>query len=452
MDFRARPSIGRIAMKRRSAPRLEKRRLSQGVGVAQRNTLLRVQGARFLLIVGSTLLALWMILQPSLAQKEIFCGKGPVALTPAQQAVVDKITRSPETVNVGVIRKTDIKEFGPPENRYARVILPLSDGKEISLIRTRNTVKTERGFTWRGGAEETGERAIIMLWNDGHLSGYFAYRGRVFSVNHMGGDIHTVAELQLPPDHAPGPEPRTARLAPPEPKVAPFPDAQRKALEAKKITIDLMLLYTKNAADHYIGEPADLLAFVIEEANETFKRSGLGNISLWLVHAQLIDYDETGGQHFEHLYRMVDGVGPFKDVRKLRDEKRADIVGLILDSSSGCGLSTRVGADSEDAFFIAHHSWAGNTYTIVHEIGHLLGARHDRLIDANESPFAYAHGYVNGSKWRDVMSYKESCGGCPRLPYFSNPRINYKGEPTGTAATDNARVILEQAERVSKFR
>jgi len=27
-----------------------------------------------------------------------------------------------------------------------------------------------------------------------------------------------------------------------------------------------------------------------------------------------------------------------------------------------------------------------------------------------------------------------------------------QGEPTGTAASDNARLILEQAERVSKFR
>jgi hypothetical protein len=99
-----------------------------------------------------------------------------------------------------------------------------------------------------------------MLWNDGHLSGYFAYRGRVFSVNHMGGDIHTVAELELPPDHTPGPESRTSRPALLEPKVALFRDAERGALEAKKITIDLMVLYTKNAADHYIGEPADLLA------------------------------------------------------------------------------------------------------------------------------------------------------------------------------------------------
>jgi hypothetical protein len=44
------------------------------------------------------------------------------------------------------------------------------------------------------------------------------------------------------------------------------------------------------------------------------------------------------------------------------------------------------------------------------------------------------------------------CGGRPRIPFWSNPRIMYKGEPTGTAAADNARVILELAERVSKFR
>jgi hypothetical protein len=403
-------------------------------------------------VAGATLLALSIVSPLSLAQELILTGSDPVDLTPAQQAIVDKITRSPETVNVGVIRKTEIKEQGPPENRYARVILPLSDGKEIVLVRNRPTVKTERGFTWRGATEETGERAILMLWNDGHLSGYFTYRGRVFSVNHIGGDVHTMAELQLPPDHSPESSSATPGSPPPEPPVAPFPEAERQALEAKQITIELMLLYTKKAADHCVGEPATLLAFVIDEANDTFKNSGLGNITLRIVHTQLIDYDEGDGTHFDHLYRIVDGVGAFKDVRKLRNEKRADIVGLILDSPSGCGLSTRVGADSEEAFFIAHHSCAANTYTIVHEIGHLIGARHDRSIDANETPFPYAHGHVNGTKWRDIMSYKESCGDCPRIPYWSNPRIMYKGEPTGTAATDNARILLEQAERVSKFR
>src|SRR5262245_48679049 len=149
---------------------------------------------------------------------------------------------------------------------------------------------------------------------------------------------------------------------------------------------------------------------------------------------------------------MVDGFGPFKGLRKLRNEKQADIVGLILDSPSGCGLATRVGGEAEEAYFIVHHACATITMSITHEIGHILGARHDRSIDAIDYPIPYAHGYVNGTKWRDIMSYNEGCGGCPRIPYWSNPRIKYKGDPTGTAANDNARVILEQAERVSKFR
>ena len=193
-------------------------------------------------------------------------------------------------------------------------------------------------------------------------------------------------------------------------------------------------------------------ALSIEQANQTFRNSGLGNISLRLVHTQLIDYDEAGVDQFDNLYRMVDGVGGFKDLKKLRDEKRADIVGLVLDSPTGCGQSTRVGAEADEAYFVVHHACAAITYSIAHEIGHILGARHDRVMDANDKPFAFAHGYINGTKWRDMMSYQEGCGGCPRLPYWSNPRISYQGEPLGTAASDNARVILEQAERVSKFR
>jgi peptidyl-Asp metalloendopeptidase len=205
-------------------------------------------------------------------------------------------------------------------------------------------------------------------------------------------------------------------------------------------------------AAHYIGDPAKWITFAIEEVNNTFRNSGLGNISVRLVHSQAIDYDEAGADHFDHLYRMVDGFGPFKDLKQLRSEKRADIVGLMLDSPLGCGLSTRVGADAEEAFFVIHHACAVVTLSIAHEIGHILGARHDRAIDDSDTPFPYAHGYVNGVKWRTIMSYNANCGGCPRIPFWSNPRIMYKGEPTGTIAADNARLILEQAERVSEFK
>ena len=226
--------------------------------------------------------------------------------------------------------------------------------------------------------------------------------------------------------------------------------AERKALEAKKINIDVMILYTKNAAKHYIRDPADILFHAIEDANKAFRDSGLGNITLRLVHTQAIDYDGSSDDHFNHLYRMVDGIGPFKEVKRLRNEKRADIVGLIIDNPTGCGLSTRIGPESDEAFFVVHHACATITMSIAHEIGHIIGVRHDRFVDETNTPFAYGHGYVDGTKWRDIMSYNVGCGGCPRIPYWSNPRIRYKGDPAGTPAADSARVILELAEHVER--
>jgi hypothetical protein len=125
---------------------------------------------------------------------------------------------------------------------------------------------------------------------------------------------------------------------------------------------------------------------------------------------------------------------------------------LVVDDPRGCGLSTRVAPDPDEAYFVVHYSCAAITISIAHEIARILGARHHRQFDPTNTPFRYAHGYVNGTKWRNIMSYAESCEGCLRIPYWSNPRVLFKGEPTGTLTEDNARVILEQAERVSKFR
>src|SRR5262245_2707472 len=383
----------------------------------------------------------------------------PITLTPDQLAIIDRIAKPRGDNPVGYAS-------APTDPIGAEVRLPFGEGRFITLRREGSTLREDGSISWFGEVEETGERALLMVWDKALLTGYFAYKGTVFAVESLGGGVHAFAELnrgQQLPDH-PDPVARrdsdrvrgadkpTRPSAPIEPDVPAFTDADRKALEAKNITIDVMILYTESVAKRYIRNPAALLALDIEEANESFKDSGLGNIRLRLVHTEAVNYDATTDDQFTHLYAMVDGLGPFKAVRKLRDEKRADIVGLIIDNPTGCGLSTRVRPDSDEAFFVVHHACATTTMSIAHEIGHILGIRHDRFVDQGNTPFAYGHGYVNGTKWRDIMSYNEGCGGCPRIPYWSNPRIAYKGEPTGTNAADSARVILELAERVSKFR
>ena len=380
------------------------------------------------------------------------------ALTPDQRAIIEKIAKP--------TGRGELQFSGAPTDVGAEVQLPVQ-GKYVTIIRQQTILQKDGSVVWYGEVQETGERAMLKLWSNALLTGYFAYKGTIFTVESLGGGISAFSEMdrrQIPADHpepggridsvpgAPAAEPTGPRAPIPEPKIEPFPESERLALEARDITIDVMLLYSRNVAELYVRKPEDLLALAIEETNQALKNSALGNIKLRLVHTQVVDYDTSEDDQFTHLYAMVDGLGPFKNVKKLRDEKRADIVGLIIDNPSGCGLSTRIGPTSDEAFFVVHHACATITMSIAHEIGHMLGVRHDRFVDQNDQPFAYGHGYVNADKWRDIMSYKVGCGGCPRIPYWSNPRVLYKGEPTGTPAADSARVILELAERVSKFR
>jgi hypothetical protein len=347
------------------------------------------------------------------------------------------------------------------------------------------------GTTWRGETIETGEPAMLMGWNDGRSSGMFAYRGRVYTFKKPAGADTTIRGIaELDPEriaqheamHAQAQKgaslvsrsittllQRRVRTAEDRPyagredaaadarplaaqQIALLSPMQRQELAAKKTTIDVMVLYTKKAAANYVDIETDLVAHAIEDANASFRNSGIGNIALNLAHTQAIDYTETERDHFNHLYRMVDGVGAFEKVGALRNEKRADVLVLIVDDASGCGLATRVGADAEEAFAVVHHACAALMYSIPHEIGHIIGARHDAAVDQTQSADAYGHGYVNGAKWRDIMSYGAGCNGCPRLPVWSNPTIKVKGEPAGTLLADNARLLLEQAERVASFR
>jgi hypothetical protein len=437
--------------------------------------------------------------------------KAPIALstTSAQDLVLDAIKSAKEIKGVGVMSSPDaalieyalLKESGlqvsAGDDGRARVVIPINDKLSVTAVRTSKD-KRANGCVWRGEIVDTGEPVILMWFkNEQRYTGMFTHKGSIYNLVSMGGGVHAVVEsdpAQMPPDHSPsGGAPTanatlqddpvasrgeaallrsgertnlrdkqdgtTAPVPPAEPiqskasaPIVPLPDAKRQALAAKKVSIDIMVLYTPRVSAKYVDVDIDLIALSLEQTNESFKNSGARNISLNLVHSQKIDYEDNGREHFGHLYRMVDGQGVFSGVRRLRNEKRADVVALIVDDPSGCGLSTRVAADADEAYVVVHHSCAALTYSLAHEVGHIIGARHDKQLDPTTSPFPYGHGYINATKWRDIMSYRIHCNGCPRLPFWSNPVVKVRGEPAGAVDTDNARVLLEQAERVSRFR
>jgi hypothetical protein len=205
------------------------------------------------------------------------------------------------------------------------------------------------------------------------------------------------------------------------------------------VVIDVIVAYTQAAARGYANIVREVIEPAMEAGNESFRLSGIGHIKLHLVHAYQTNYVESGDQ-FVHLWRFADkGDGYMDEVHELRDRYRADVAILIVDDPDGCGQATRVSADEDEAFAVVHHACAKANFSLVHEIGHLLGASHERA-------------YVHGNEWRDIMSYKANCGGCPRLPVWSNPNVLIGGVPAGSIGHDNARVIAENGVRVAAFR
>ena len=152
---------------------------------------------------------------------------------------------------------------------------------------------------------------------------------------------------------------------------------QSVARSPQEIVIDVIVAYTKKAASNYTDVKRELVDLSIEEANKSFRQSGIGQVQLRLVHAYQTDYIEEGA-HFDHVWRFADkGDGYMDEIHGLRDKYKADVAVLIVDDPQGCGLATRVFADADEAFAVVHHECAANTYSLAHEIGHIIGARHD---------------------------------------------------------------------------
>jgi hypothetical protein len=416
-------------------------------------------------ISGLVAVAIIALPGPCAAGSEIFReAPASVNLTEQQQTQLENARASDAVTGVKIVqavpysmlRDVLTKDARNPASP-AKISLTLADNAVLTASRTSVVENAGKGV-WRGNIEDGGGQVTLMWWANGEIAGTVQHDGRYYSIRRIGENLHAIIELsdeRMPPEHPAQLLVSSDRFGGPQrnrPMIAPLQPKARKPAQNEHVTIDVLVAYTKNAASYYGDIERELIALAIEEANESFRISNLGNIKLRLVHTYQTDYVEEGG-HFEHLWRLSDkGDGYMDEVHALRDKYRADVVVLVVDDRQGCGLSTRVHADADEAFAVVHHECAATTHSVAHEIGHIIGARHDLSMDKIMIPFPYGHGYVNGTKWRDIMSYRESCGGCRRVPIWSSPTVTFEGEPAGTADQDNARVIAEEAPRVAAFR
>lgn len=94
-----------------------------------------------------------------------------------------------------------------------------------------------------------------------------------------------------------------------------------------------------------------------------------------------------------------------------------------------------------------------SNFSHIHEIGHNLGANHDKANANSVHPYNYAYRQCTGLRpFRTIMAYANDCLLAPRVNVFSNPNKMYDGRFQGTEEENNARVLNEAMATVVNFR
>lgn len=288
---------------------------------------------------------------------------------------------------------------------------------------------------------------------------------RVYRVMPAGGGLHRAEEL----DHSKFPDcadhsPDSLALADSITSAAPASPAGSAPQIDSGTQINVMVVYTPSVLSSLGGNPSavqSLIATAISETNSGYSTSGV-NTALNLVHTAQVSYDESAG--FEAALNAVTGTsdGQMDEVHALRNTYAADLVVLLINNTQYCGMawlpSTVSTSNQTLGFSVTAYNCATGYYSFGHEIGHNMGARHDRYVDGGSTPYAHGHGYVNKTaKIRSIMAYNNDCYdsgyNCTRVNHWSAADRMYNGSSViGDSINRNNDALNASAYTIANYR
>jgi hypothetical protein len=295
---------------------------------------------------------------------------------------------------------------------------------------------------------------VLFVTKGSMMTGTITLPGQLFQIKPVENVIHELQEINPKsyPEHLePIPVPAEQGFSTLD---FPFPDDGTQ--------IDVMVVYTAAARDAAGSTTAieSQIDLAVVETNQGYANSGVTQ-RIRLVHKEEINYSESSFDWNTALNRLQNTTDGYMDnVHALRDTYHADVVVMIVSANNYCGLGYLMQTVSPSfaayAFCLVSQDCATGYYSFAHEMGHNMGAHHDRAT-GGAGAYEYSHGYQSPDQaFRTIMAY--NCpGSCQRINYWSNPEVIYNGQPTGILYTDpnsadNRRTLNNTVFTVANFR
>jgi peptidyl-Asp metalloendopeptidase len=400
-----------------------------------------------------------IVCQPSQVKAQTDGNKplfAPVDQSPAQTPEPDPAVVRSRYVSANLDALEPVLSALANNGAAADLLLPLFDDAQYLARFTRREKAFSTGWILSGMlANVQGSEVILSTGGDG-LSLSVTLPGKSYTVRAVSARVYRVVQRN----------PRISRVEwdplPPPGSPSTGLSAQGGGSDDDGSRIDVMVVYTPQAR----MESFDILNDIqtaVALANEGYENSGI-NQRLRLVHAAEVNYDETGHDFSSILDHLTYSAGSSQDlsgfldeVQQMRDAYNADLVSLVVTGGDWCGLGWLMTPDWISTGFAPYgYSVIGSgclvgSYTLTHEMGHNMGAQHNRQNASGGGAFPYSYGYWLPNHTYTIMAY--ACPSCEPINYFSNPQVSYLGIPTGvTNSEDNRLTLNNTASFVAKFR